>query len=305
MIRINLLKKAVKKRTQKIEIPPKVWGGAAAVVAGLCIIVAAGWLLKTFLRHKPEKQYSVEEKLKPSTFSKAHAVEEVVDERDDVGDKLKRSGVLEFSYDELSPPERINYEIYFAKSVCDLLTETVPQGVGFRTLAASGFREIRGVTLTASRELLTNMLNGMRRAKVEPLPPPQSVVRPEGKGFQFTFVARTQFGLNLAAPFVDGGLGHLVSRDDLEYKTKELVRIAQKQGVRVTRQPQRLSADAEGKFRRFRYSFSAVSSWPQFVRFVDALHEERIPCAFEEFRLVAQTPQRLTIEAKLLFTTIR
>ncbi|MBD3391205.1 MAG: hypothetical protein GF418_04045 [Chitinivibrionales bacterium] len=304
MVRINLLKKTVRKRAEGPKIPVRVYV-IAGVTAGIACLVFAGiWISRTLLRPEPEKEYVVEKDLRPSTYSKAHAVEEVVREHDDLGDKIKRSGVLDLPYEELATAEKINYEIHFARNVCELLATTVPQGIGFRTLSGEAFRRISGETYAASRELITHMLTELRRAGVDPLPPPASVIRKTGSKYKFTFKADVEFGLNLREPFIDLELHHLTSREGLPHALQKLGMVARKNGVRLNGTPRKLSAEAAGEFRKFRYRLTGVCSYVQFVRFVQGLHEERVPCAFENFRLVAQTRDRLTFNAQILFTTL-
>jgi len=308
MIRINLLKKALKRRRgvspRQWRLPVKPVVITAGCVLGAAAISAALRFIVPLLRPQPVKEYRVEEKLRPSTFTRTRVVEEIVRERDDAGDMLKMSGVLNVPYAQLSPAEKVNYELLFAKNLCDLLGRTVPPGIGFRSLTASEFSRIEGVTLTASRDLITDMLLAMRRENVEPLARPQSVIRTKGTGFEFSFVALAHFGLDLRAPFVDLELHQLATSDNLEYMIKKLSYVAGKYGVHVTARPLRLSEDVDGRFHKFRYSFKGAASYTDFVRFVYGLHEERVPCAFERLVLVAQTQDKLVIEARLLFTTV-
>jgi hypothetical protein len=274
------------------------------VLAGIAVLVSGTWILKFYLQRKPAQQYTVDEKQKPSTFTRTHVVEDVVQEQNDDGDMLKQGGELNLAYEQLSPAEKINYEILYAKNVCDLLAATVPSGIGFRTLTTRGFTRIEGVTLTSSKELITEMLLAMRRARVDPLPRPMSVIRQSGSGYHFTFAADTRFGLNLRAPFVDLELHHLATSDNLAFMIKKLEQTAEKNNVRLTAKIRKLPEEPDGKYIKTRFGISGVSSYADFSRFIGSLHEERIPCAFDEMKLTAQSKNLLSIEARVLFTTL-
>jgi len=304
MVRINLLKKIIKKKPEQRQIPRKVYVIGGTIVGIVCL-AALGWrLVPHFLRREAPKEYTVEENLRPSTYSRAHAVEDVVDESDESGDKLRSGGVLALPYTELSPAEKVNYEIYFAKNVCDLLAEAVPEGIGFRKLSLDNFQKLSGTTLTASRESITQMLKGLRKGNVDPFPRPQSTIRKKGNGYEFQFAAQAEFGLNLRAPFIDLELRHLAARDDIDRTIRTFSQTAAEYGVHINGAPKKLPVESVGRFRKFRYTFKGISSYAQFVRFVSGLHEKRIPCAFEKCMLIAQTPNRLTIDAQLLITAI-
>ena len=100
------------------------------------------------------------------------------------------------------------------------------------------------------------------------------------------------------------GLRHLASSENVRGAVKKLLELARAHGIQLNGRPEELEAGDSGRLRKFRYSFRATSSYPQFVRFLDGLKRQRVPCAFEEFTLVAQTNERVTIDAQLLFTTL-
>jgi hypothetical protein len=308
MVRINLLKKNTKVRRPVIERPQRVWPvkgiviGSLTVCATVILFFGVKFLLPAVSEH-PEKQYQVEEKLKPSTHSEASAViEDVVQEQDESGELLRQNGVLELPYEQLSMAEKINYEILFAKNLCEILSVTVPSGIGFRTLSAKGFNRIEGVTFTSSRELITGMLTSFKERRIEPLPKPSSVIRKMEAGYQFAFVAEVRSGLNLREQFIDMELGHLAVRDNLPFMMKKLEYVARNSSLTMSGKPQKLSEQAEGRFLKARYVIKGDVSYENFVRFVNGLHEERIPCAFEEFKLSAKSREVCSFEANLLFT---
>jgi hypothetical protein len=125
-----------------------------------------------------------------------------------------------------------------------------------------------------------------------------------GNGYQFAFVADAKFGLNLRAQFVDLDLKHLAQRDDLSFMLKKLEYVARNSDLLLSGTPQKVSENQDGAYFRVKYVIKGSSSYENFVRFVNGLHEERVPCAFEDFKLVAQSRDKCSLEATLLFTTL-
>jgi hypothetical protein len=304
MIRINLLKKYERRSAKpRKQVPRVVYVLLVAAVVAAGLAVAAVKYVPALMRSAQPKQYTVRQDLVPSTYSKAHVVEDIVREENDTGDKLKRKGLLDLAYNELAPEEKINYEILFGRKVCDLLGSAVPQGINFSTFTARNFDTIEGVSLTASRELITEMLTALRSEKATLMPKPQTRITSSGTGFRFTFAANVEFGLNLTDPMVDLGLGQLTKRDDVPLAAAALARVAKKNGVALTQAPQKMSVEAAGTYRRFHYRILGKASYRDFVRFVRGLQDERIACAFETFTLSALTSSMLKIDAQVVFTT--
>lgn len=304
MIRINLLKQPAKKKSKKLKLSPKFFI-IVGITSGVLLVSAGGWWgFKKLYLFLPEgkQKVVVKDDFTPSTFVSAYNVEEVVRDVNDSKDKLKRRGVLDLPYEQLSFVEKINYEIHFAKNVCDLLTRTVIPGVDFKNIQVSSFKTFKGVGVSNSKENLIKVFKLLKKEKVEILPKPQTVIRKSNNGYQFTISCITEFGLNLEAPFLLGP-DDVLEYEEVDMVLKKIVNIAEDDGVNITSGPFRLKAFFVGDYRRFRYRLSGTSSYSNFVAFINNLYERHVPCAFEEFKLTALSENSLKIEADIIFTT--
>lgn len=304
MIRINLLKTNVRKPSRESSIVPKIlWGlggvivlaiVAGAVSIGLNLITQPG---RTTPQMVAEKSYA------PSTFSGNEVVEETVREIDPQ-DKLNRtSGKLSLAYNELSFEDKINYEIHFAKNVCEFLADVVPEGIGFKRFEAKDFESLYGSGISDSRSLIAKMFKGFIQKGTSLLPKPYTIIRPKDGNFQFILSGTQQFGLDLATPFIISP-NQLPSRDDVPFKIKEIAKIGTENGLTFKDDLEAQPVEAVGKSRRHRFTFNADGSYGQFVRFVAQLHESKIPCAIERFELNAVSNDRLNINGRLFITTL-
>lgn len=307
MLRINLLKTKVKKRQRKsVSISPKVLI-AVGGIAGLLVVVFLGYkFLGPVISDLLAKKTAVKETVSFSGFTEANVVEEVVREVHEIKDVQERRGILNLKYDELSFAEKINYEIHFARSICKALSETVPSGIGFKTFKANKFRTVYGSGLCPVKEQISDFFTALKKdAGVEYLPQPNTNIVKRGNGFQFVFSGSVNLGLDLKAEFIDLGLSHLPSREDIPILLRKFTDTAKEQGVNTSISPRHLNTDAHESFLRFRYHYSGNSSYSQFVQFVNSLHKSRIPCAFESFTLTALSKEKIKIEADILFTTLK
>jgi hypothetical protein len=216
-----------------------------------------------------------------------------------------KDGVLHLPYAELSAAEKINYEIEFAKNVIDLMAATVPADVGLKSLEVRDFQSIHGVGISASQTTISDFFGTLRgREAVELLPKPQTNILARERDFQFVFTARKDFGLNLKSPSVNLSLAQLPVRDDLEATVGKLVKIAADNEIKTVQTPKQVAVESNEQFRRFRYEYVASGTYGQFAQFVHGLLDAGVPCAFESFKLTAQSKNEVRIEARLLFTTL-
>ncbi|MFW6221537.1 MAG: hypothetical protein ACOC4C_03645, partial [Fibrobacterota bacterium] len=273
MVRINLLKTNVRKATRSPSIMPRVMMalGIVAVIAviGGGILVGINYVNSG---SQPKPRMVTESKHAPSTFSQKRVVEEVVREMEPQEKLNHTSGHLSLSYDELSFEDKINYEIHFAKNVCEFLTDVVPQGIGFKRFVAKDFETLQGSGISDSRTLVAGMFKGFIQKGTELLPKPYTVIRPKDDSYQFTLSGSKQFGLDLAAPFIISPQ-QLPSRDDVAFKVKEIARLGKENGLRFQDDIQAQTVEAVGKSRRHRFTFSAHGSYEQFVRFIAQLYD--------------------------------
>jgi hypothetical protein len=304
MIQINLLKTAVKKKPRKRKFSPntvvKIYSAIGIVLALTCIFFVMKYFKGPLFKTK--QQLTVKDDYTPSTFTDPNTVEETVRDLNDANDKLKQSGFKDIPYSQMSFIEKVNYEICFAKNVCDLLTRTVLPGVDFKILQAGSFNSFNGTGICSSKDNIIMLLKSLKNERVEILPKPQTIIRKNINGYQFTIACTNEFGLNTVAPFFLGP-DDLPEYEDLEFLLKKMVTTAEDDNVTITSGPKRIDAFLRGDYRQFRYHISGTSTYPNFVAYINNLYNRQIPCAFEMFTITALNEISVKIEADIIFTT--
>ncbi len=303
MIRINLLKDAVRPRAARRKIPKEVLLAAGGVGAVAALVLAGVFIWRAMQMNREPRAVTVEEDLTPSTFTRSNVVEEVVREVQD-RDKIAQNGVLQLPYSELTFAEKVNYEIHFARQVFSFLGTCVPPGIEFKRFEAADFKTLYGSGISDSRKLISEMFLAFRNGGAKLLPVPYTKIVRKGDAYQFVLSTEKDFGLDLAAPFVDLGLGHLPSAEDVDEQVRSVREVAGSVDVSFVQPPRRLEVEQTGSARRFKYAFTATSSYGGFVAFVNALYDRRTPCAFEKISLVALTKDKVKIDGRFFFTTL-
>jgi hypothetical protein len=246
--------------------------------------------------------YVEDEELLPSTYKETRTVEEVVREIRDDRDKLHRRGILNLPYEELSLAEKVNYEIYFARNVCELLATKVPGSIGLHVMEGRSYRTIYCVGSADSEKPIETAFEGLREAGVHLMDRPLTKISNKTSGYQFVLTGEPRFGLDLSAPHLIG-LGDLPARDELDAVVRRITRIADRAGVRLKKEPSRTDVKVIGRFRRFHYALSGLSSYQGFVKFVEGLVAAEVGCAFQHFRVAARSHGNVSIDAELVITT--
>ena len=272
------------------------------------LLVCAGmwWIIQYFDLFSPKEKHkdSVKDDFTPSTFVSSNVVEEVVSDISDSKDKLKQRGILDLSYEELSPIEKINYEIHYAKMVCDLLTRTVLPSVDFSSIKVDSFNTFYGVGVSNLKDKVVALFEALKKEKIEIQPKPQTKITKRNGGYRFTILCKTGFGLNLEAPFLLDA-EDIIDYEELDIVVKRFIDVADDNRVNITSKPYRIGTSFFDDYRRFRYRLSAVSSYNNFVNFINSLYKRQIPCAFEKFKLTALGENSLEIDADIIFTTAK
>lgn len=307
MVRINLLRKNSPKRAMhtavKLKLPlrPIV---AVIVVAALSGAVVKGW------RYLPQKEktepapatvQAPPTSFAPSTHKKSDIVEDVVREISDERAAGLKKRSSDMPYEELSFLEKVNFEALFAKTVFEILSRAIPQGIGLRTLEVDNFQTIYAVGLGSSRELVSSTFLALKSEKLELLPKPLSYITSNGSnGYRFVVTCKTLFGLDFADQFQASD--HLASRDDLPLLVKKIAVIADSAHVKFSDDPKAFDAEKIGSLRRFSYRFKGISTYNNFVKFLLDVYADRLPCAFKKINLKAQNGSAVEIEAQIIFT---
>ncbi len=304
MIRINLLKQPARKKVKRLVIPPKLLLIGSGVIGVVLLCIGGWWAISYFnlFSSKASRKSLATDDFVPSSLVSSHMVEEVVDDLSDSKDKLKRRGILDLPYEQLSFVEKVNYEIHYAKNVFDLLSRTALPGVDFTSVKILSFKTLQGTGLCDSKENVTGFFKTLKKERIELHPKPKTQIRRSDEGYKFTISGSTQFGLNLEAPFLLGP-EDILTYDDLDITVKKVADIAKDGSVRIQSGLNHQEAFFVGDYRRLRYHFSATSSYNNFIAFINNLYVRQIPCAFEEIQLSAVTNTSVKIEADIIFTT--
>ncbi len=304
MIRINLLKQPAARKTKKRKLSLRFFIIPGSVIGFAVVCVGLWWTLKTLalFSAKEKAQEVVRDDYTPSTFASTQAVEDVVVDVTDAKDKLSRRGLLKLHYNEFSILEKINYEIHFAKNVCDLLGKAVFPGVDFTAIKVHSFNTMQGTGVTRSKEDVVRLFEALRREHFELLPKPDTKITSREGGFAFVVECRLELPLNLEDPFLIDA-DNVADRDDLDMLVKRVVDVAKEAGVQIGTSPSFLASSSEDDYRLHRYHITGRSSYTTFTAFINSLYARRIPCAFEMFKLTALNSTTLKIEADIIFTT--
>ncbi len=303
MVRINLLKTPGKKRSASRKVPMRmVILPVATLAAGLVVGLAVWGGIRLFSR--PDSKAPVRVAAPNKQKGPMNIVEEVVREVHEVRSGTG-GGVLRLPYSELSFPEQVNYEINFGKSAIGLMNRIVPEEVEFRRLEFKGFEALYGVGVAGTREAVSSFLGDLRASDgAELLPQPYTNIVRKNSRYQFVFSCRKQFGVNYRAPFFDLGLEFLPARSALNGTIGTILETARESGVTPSGEMKRISAEPLAEYRRFRYSFTARTTYKNAVQFVNTLYDNRVPCAFEHIELIAETDDVLKLESVVLITTL-
>jgi hypothetical protein len=307
MIRINLLKNSAEKPATK-----GVNTGKLLVISGVVVVTAAAIYggifgyryVNTHRKATPSEVKSIAQKgPAPSTFSNANMVEEVVKEVNDSRLKLRESGVLDLPYDQLSFSERINYELLFTKNVCEMLSRIIPSGIGLKSLEIDNFQTVYAVGIGPSKNTIQDMLVSLKNEKVTVLPPPYSFIKPAWKeGFKFAFSCKTNFGLNLVDPLVDGSLARLPSKSALPEVFDKFEKLAKQNRITITKKLSQVSSEKVGSYYRILYQWTGASSYKDYVQFVIGLYDAKLMAALKRCALTAKSASTVMIESQLVVT---
>jgi hypothetical protein len=237
----------------------------------------------------------------PSTHKKSDIVEDVVREISDERAAGVKKRSPDMRYEELSFLEKVNYEALFAKTVFEILSRAIPQGIGLRTLEIDNFQTVYAVGLGASREMVSSTFLALKSEKLELLPKPLSYITANAQdGYRFVVTCKTLFGLDFADPFQASD--HLARRDDLPMLTKKIMTIAEGAGVKFTGTPATADGEKIGSFRRFSYRYRGTSTYNDFVKFLLDVYTNQLPCAFKKIDLKAQSGNAVDVEVQIIFT---
>ncbi|MDR2728985.1 MAG: hypothetical protein LBB56_07615 [Chitinispirillales bacterium] len=236
---------------------------------------------------------------KPSSLVRTHMIENVVRE---LGNESRAVKKFDAAYEDMSAVEKINYEVLFSRNAFEFITRSVPPGVKLRTIEIEDFRTVYTSGVSPSREMVEELFSAFRRERGELLPKPLSHIKDEigGSGFQFVITAKPRFGLELDDPFQ--ALDHLGFKESLTANLRNFSRMAAGNNFKMRAAPSQISADKAGSYRRVVYKAEGESTYRDFHKFVLALYDEKVPCAFKKITLTAKNGDVVSVSAEILFT---
>ncbi|MCX7727035.1 MAG: hypothetical protein N2053_09330 [Chitinispirillaceae bacterium] len=318
MIRINLLKRFSKETVKKrkgTSFLPKI-----AVAFSFILLLFAGY--KVFVIIKPQIQIPSKKMLTnvkkeditqktttsflPSTSKKkSNIVEEVVreitEERGISGQNRNR-GEIDLPYEELSLLEKINFEVLFGKRMFEIVSRSIPLGIGLKTLEITNFQSMYAVGLAKTKEEVSSVFITLRSEKLELLPQPHSYITSNnGEGYRFVVTCKSRFGLDLSDPFM--ATDNLPARSDINIILAKVKNIADSIKIGLKRDILSMGGEKVGIYRRFTYQFKCVTSYSKFVGFIVELYNRRVPIAFKSIKMEALNDSAIDIRSEFLLTT--
>jgi len=235
---------------------------------------------------------------KPSSLVRTNMIENVVRE---LGNESRAVKKFDAAYEDMSTVEKINYEVLFARNAFQYITRSVPPGVRLRTVEIENFRTVYTSGVSPSREMVQELFSAFRRERGELLPKPFSHIKDDaGGGFQFVVTAKPRFGLELDDPFQ--ALDHLGFKESLTANLRKFSRLAGSNNFKMRAAPSQISVDRVGSYRRVVYKAEGESTYRDFHKFVLALYDEKVPCAFRKITLTARNNDVVHVSAEILFT---
>jgi len=225
-------------------------------------------------------------------------IENVVRE---LGNESRAVKKFDAAYEDMSAVEKINYEVLFGRNSFELVTRSVPQGVRLRTVEIEDFRTVYINGVSPAKEMVQELFSAFRREKGEILPRPYSHIKDDASGgFQFVVTAKPRFGLELDDPFQ--ALDHLGFRESLTANLRKFSNLARGNNFKMRAAPSQISVDRVGSYRRIVYRVEGESTYRDFHKFVLALYDEKVPCAFKKIKLTAKNNDAVHVSAEILFT---
>jgi len=234
----------------------------------------------------------------PSSLVRTNMIENVVRE---LGNESRAVKKFDAAYEDMSTVEKINYEVLFARNAFEFVTRSVPPSVKLRTVEIEGFRTVYISGVSPTREMVQELFSAFRRVRGELLPKPFSHIKDDAKGgFQFVITTKPRFGLELDDPFQ--ALDHLGFKESLTVNLRKFSRLAGSNNFKMRAAPSQISVDRTGSYRRVVYKAEGESTYRDFHKFVLALYDEKVPCAFRKITLTARNNDVVHVSAEILFT---
>ena len=235
---------------------------------------------------------------KPSTLVRTNMAEDVVKEIDT---DVRPVNKLETPYAEMAAGEKINYEALFARNVFNMVTRCTPPGIRLRALNVDNFQTVYVSGAGLSRQMVQEMFTAYRNERGELMPKPESYIKDdEGNHFIFAITHKPRYGMDVSDPFQ--ALDRIGFKESLTDHMRSVTRLADANGFKVTEAPAQASAERAGNYRHVVYKAAGTSTYRDFHKFVLALYDEKVPCAFKKVKMTPIRDEVVRVDVEILFT---
>ncbi|MDR2578201.1 MAG: hypothetical protein LBC70_05255 [Chitinispirillales bacterium] len=238
---------------------------------------------------------------RPSSRVRSNMAENVVKEVDDRADRPAENR-LNTPYAEMTTEDKINYEVWFARNVFDMVSRNTPEGgIRFRALEIENFQTVYASGAGLSRLMTEEMFTGYRNSPGELMPRPYSHIRDYTEGrYQFVITFKPRFGVNVTGQFQP--VDEMVFREGLAQHVRRFGELARASNYRMPAALNQVSAERVGEYRRVLFRGTGTTSYGDFHKFLVALYDARIPSAFKKIVIRPIRDDVVTADIEVLFT---
>ncbi|MDR0331366.1 MAG: hypothetical protein LBH93_06645 [Chitinispirillales bacterium] len=236
---------------------------------------------------------------KPSSQIRTTMVESVVKEFNNDGTPAA-DNKLSTPYAEMAVPEKVNYEVLFARNVFEMVTRCTPPGIRLKSLEVDNF-QIVYANGSGAKPMVEEMFATFKNERGELMPKPYSHIKDDESGnFVFTITYKPNFGLQVGDPFQ--ALEQITFKEGLTQHLKNFSRLAGDSNFKMSAAPSQLTASKAGSYRRVVYKAVGMTNYGDFHKFVLALYNERVPCAFKKITMTPVRDEQIRVTAEVLFS---
>ncbi len=184
-------------------------------------------------------------------------------------------------YSSMSLPQRVAYEIAFARSALEALSAAMPASLGAPSrVVLDSFSVVSIEGESRSKEAVAGLLSALRSDALTLRPKPYTTVAVNGGVYAYRAAAE--------ALFVLGNSDSVMSRlPQVQAQSTDLKRVEQfaaDAGVRIRKGLRYVSKQKAGRFQRLVYRMDAAASLADFTTFVRNVHAASLGCAFANVR---------------------
>jgi hypothetical protein len=304
MVRINLLRTTTSQKSKKGVKTSSKKNYNIIVITIIIALLASGsiWYFISKPVQKTEVVKATREKTDfvPSTHVKPNMIEDVISEVNAERNQRVGGALVNLSYDEMSFSEKITYEVVFTEKVFDRLSSLIPPGVGFKTLQIDNFNTLYAVGIGGTQDLVNQTFANLK-ADLGLLSQPYSSIAQNGnRGFRFVVTCKPAFGVDYTASFQ--AIDFLFTKEQLTRKIAQFKEMATQNNLTSKNLPSSITMDKIGEYRRFEYEWKCNGSYKSFVAFVNAMYNEKYPCAFKSIHITANNNVNVSIDTRFIIT---